>query len=95
MNKAHFQTMFSSTSGVVYRFLGELPVNANPVAIITEQFITDSGENLMSTVVVEVPNQYILYTDSLEVVTSESFEFITDLTPDEVILPVVQPVEGQ
>ena len=91
--------MFSTTSGNVYRFTGD--VGENPVSVITECFIQDSGQNLMSIVVVEMPNQYVLYTDLTEVVTSDNFELITDLVPDVVVIPEVseppdeQPPEGQ
>jgi hypothetical protein len=98
MNKPHFQTMFSSTSGMVYQFLGEIPDGAKPVAVITEMFNEDSGQDLMSTVVVEMDNRYVLYTDLLEVVTSDNFELVTDLTPDVVVIPEPltdeQPPEG-
>jgi hypothetical protein len=85
MNKAHFQTMFGVTTGNVYRFLGEIIESQDPVALITEQFISDAGINTISTVVVETQDVFILYTSLDTVVTSDSFEFLTDLVPDPVV----------
>ena len=77
--------MFGATTGNVYRFVGEIPESQDPVALITEQFISDAGTNVMGTVVVETQDMFVLYTSLDTVVTSESFEFLTDLVPDPVV----------
>ena len=83
--------MFSSTSGNVYRFIGEVADGENPIAVITEKFIGSAGVDLMSIVVVQTNNMFVLYTDLLETVTSTDFEFLTDLTPD----PIIEQVAYQ
>lgn len=88
--------MFSTTSGNIYRFMGEVDDGENPTAIITEKFISAAGQDLMSIVVVQANNMFVLYTDLLETITSADFEFLTDLTPDVIIETVVaieQPPE--
>jgi hypothetical protein len=95
MNKAHFQTMFSSISGNVYRFVGSVTEGENPIAVITEKFIISAGVNSISTVVVQTKGMYVLYSNLLDLVESDDFQFITDLTPDPIIEisdPVEEPV---
>lgn len=87
--------MFSSTSGNIYQFAGEVTDGENPVAAITEKFINAAGISLMSIVVVPYNNMFILYTDFNEVVSDSDFEFLTDLTPDVVpeVIVTEQPPE--
>jgi hypothetical protein len=95
MNKSIYQTMFSSTFGNIYQFVGEVIDGENPVASITEKFIKAAGSNLMSIVVVQYNNTFILYTDFNEAVSDSDFEFLTDLTPDVVpeVIVTEQPPE--
>lgn len=95
MNKSFFQTMFSSTSGNVYRFIGEVAEGENPIAVITEKFIVVAETKLMSTVVVQTNNMFVLFTNLVETIMSPDFELLTDLTPDPIIEPdvVEQPPE--
>ena len=95
MNKSFFQTMFSSTSGNVYRFNGEVTDGENPIAVITEKFIEAARTDSISTVVVQTNNIFVLFTNLLETITSPDFELLTDLTPDPIIEPVAveQPPE--
>jgi hypothetical protein len=85
MNKAHFQTMFGTTTGNVYRFVGEIPEEQDPTSLMTEKIIEASGTNLASIVVVNTRNMFVLYSDFTGILTSSDFELITDLTPDPVI----------
>jgi len=95
MNKAHFQSMFGSTKGAVYRFVGEVPKGQNPTAVITEKFISSFGSDSMSLVVVETNNMYVLFTDLSGLVTSDDFNLLSDLTPDPVIEPIVEAITDQ
>ena len=91
MNKAHYQSMFGSTKGAVYRFIGEVPEGQDPTALITEKFIEESGTNLVSIVVVNTNNMFVLYSDFGGVLSSSDFTLITDLTPDPVIEITPEP----
>ena len=94
MQKTLFQSMFSSTSGNVYKFTGEILDGENPTSTITEKFIDAAGINLMSIVVVQIQGSFVVYTDLTDVIVSENFEFLTDLLPDPVIEPgVITPTE--
>jgi hypothetical protein len=96
MNKAHFQAMFGSTKGAVYRLIGEVPEEQDPTILMTEKFIEAAGTNLVSIVVVSTSNMFVLYSDFDGVLSSNDFEIITDLTPDAVIAttePEVTPPE--
>lgn len=100
MNKAHFQTMFGATTGNVYQFVGEIPESQDPVALITEKFIQAIGTDLVSIVVVNTKNIFIVYTDCTDIVEDMDFVLITDLTPDPIIeQPVIVaediPAEGE
>lgn len=93
MNKALFQSMFSSLSGNIYSFSGKISKTADPTAVITEKFVTAAGSNLMSIVVVETRGIFVVYTDLLDLVTSIDFTFLTDLTPDVIVEPVEEITE--
>jgi hypothetical protein len=100
MNKVHFQTMFGTTTGNVYRFVGEIPESQDPAALITEKFIQVIGTDLVSIVVVNTKNIFIVYTNYTDIVEDMDFVLITDLTPDPIIeQPVIiaedVPVEGE
>lgn len=77
--------MFGSTKGAVYRFISEVPEGQDPTALITEKFIEASGTNLVSIVVVNTNNMFVLYSDFDGLISSSDFELITDLIPDPVI----------
>jgi hypothetical protein len=91
MNKAHFQTMFGTTTGNVYQFVGEITESQDPTSLMTEKFIEASGTNLVSIVVVNTSNMFVLYSDFDGVLSSNDFEIITDLTPDPVIEITPEP----
>lgn len=86
--------MFGSTTGNVYRFVGEIPESQDPVALITENFIQAIGTDLVSMVVVETNNTFMVYVNSTELIEDSEFMLVADLTPDPIIeLPVVVPEE--
>jgi len=86
--------MFGSTTGTVYRFVGEILESHDPIALITEKFIQALGTDLVSIVVVETNNMFMVYVNSTELVEDPEFVLMADLTPDPIIeLPVVVPEE--
>lgn len=94
MNKSHYQTMFGTTTGTVYQFVGEIPEGQDTTSVITEKFIEASGTNLASIVVVSTRNMFVLYSDFTGILSSSDFELITDLTPDPVIETTIPESEA-
>lgn len=93
MNKAYFQSMFGSTKGAVYHFIGEVPEEQDPTSLITEKFIETAGTNLVSIVVVNTNGMFVVYSDFDGEVSSSNFELVTPLIPDPVIeIVITEPV---
>lgn len=86
MNKNFLQRVFNSTSGQVYTYSG-----TGSLAEITEKFVTAAGNNLLNTMVVELPQfgATVVYSDTEVTVNSSEFTLLTDLIPD----PEPAPVE--
>jgi len=77
--------MFNVKAGNVYRFLGEITDGQDPTSVITEKFITAIGTDLVSIVVVSAKGEFVVYSDCVNALTTEDFEFVTNLIPDLVI----------
>jgi len=99
MNKEFLKTIFHSDVGHVYEYTGAVPEgiaaeSPEMSAHVTEDFIKGHGDNLISTMVVQLPymnNKIVLYCNSAtDVNTSDEFVLLTSLVPDVVIEPVVE-----
>jgi hypothetical protein len=104
MNKDFLKTIFHSDVGHVYEYIGTVPDGLNPEspemsAHVTEDFIKGHGDNLISTMVVQLPyqnNKIILYCNSIaDVNTSDEFVLLTSLVPDVVIEPTVEETQQE
>ena len=92
MNKEFFQTIFNQKMGYVYCYKGSVPEGESRDHYITEQFAQAAGNNLVSTVVVELPTFGItvIYNHSeTNDISSPNFEVMTDLVPDPIPEPPV------
>ena len=92
MNKEFFQSIFNQKMGYVYCYKGSVPEGESRDHYITEQFAQAAGSNLVSTVVVELPNFGItvIYNHANENnISSANFELMTDLVPDPIPEPQV------
>ena len=92
MNKEFFQSIFNQKMGYVYCYKGSVPEGESRDHYITEQFAQAAGSNLVSTVVVELPNFGItvIYNHAEENnINSADFELMTDLVPDPIPEPPV------
>lgn len=85
MNKAYFQTMFGTTAGNVYQYVGTIPAEQDPTSVITEKFIQCVGEAPGSIVVVEVKHIIVVFSNNIVEINSSDFQLITGLEPDPVI----------
>lgn len=82
------------TSGYIYRFTGTVPADQNVTAYVTGKFVEATGDNITSTVVVEVQNSIIIYVDWPEdKMNSADFELLADLVPEPE--PVVEPTPAE
>jgi hypothetical protein len=104
MNKDFLRTIFHSDVGHVYEYIGTVPEGLDPEspemsAHVTEDFIKGHGDNLVSTMVVQLPyqnNKIILYCNSdTNINTSDEFVLLTDLVPDVVIESVVEETQEE
>lgn len=80
MNKVFLQRVFNTKSGKVYTYSG-----AGTHTEITEKFVAAAGNNLLDTMVVQLPQfgaTVVYVNDSTVEVISREFELFTDLTPD-------------
>lgn len=94
MNKDFLQRVFNAKTGQVFVYSG---TGSN--AEITEQFVAAAGNNLLDTVVVNLPQfgSTVIYVNDMTItVDSGLFTLFTDLIPDPE--PVVEepaaPTEG-
>jgi len=97
MNKDFLQRAFNSKSGQVYAYTGTIPNGVSVPVHVTEQFVSATGNNLLNTVVIPLPQfgSTVIYVDSDSMtVNSEEFVFLTDLIPDPEP-EVVPPAEGE
>jgi len=94
MNKDFLKTIFHSDVGHVYEYIGIVPEGLDPEsseisAHVTEDFIKGHGDNLISTMVVQLPyqnNKIILYCNNEnDINVSDEFILITKLVPDVVV----------
>ena len=104
MNKGFLKTIFHSDVGHVYEYIGTLPeeieVESTEMSIhVTEDFIRGHGDNLVSTMVVQLPqfnNKILLFCNSVtDVNVSDEFVLLTDLIPDPIIEPVVEETPAE
>jgi hypothetical protein len=104
MNKDFLKTIFHSDVGYVYDYIGTVPEGLDPEspemsAHVIEDFIKGHGDNLVSTMVVQLPyqnNKIILYCNSEnDVNVSDEFVLLTDLVPDVVIESVVEETQEE
>ena len=103
MNKDFLKTIFHSDVGHVYEYIGTVPEGLDPespemCAHVTEDFIKGHGDNLVSTMVVQLPyqnNKIILYcNDETDLNTSDEFVLLASLVPD-VIPEVVEETQEE
>jgi hypothetical protein len=99
MNKDFFKTIFHSDVGHVYEYIGVLPDDVDPESSamnihVTEDFVRGHGDNMVSTMIVRLPNfnnKIVLFCNSVtDVNVSDEFVLLTNLVPDPVV-EVVQP----
>lgn len=92
MNKSYFQSMFSSTIGCVYEYLGSIPEESTPLIHITQELISIMGSDLFSIVVSISNGKNVVYTNNPIAVEHQEFQLLVNLTPDPVFIPE-PPVE--
>jgi hypothetical protein len=93
MNKTFLQTMFSSKNGRVYKWTHDVQADTDPVSEITESFLQHT-EIETSVVVVCYQQNYLVYSDYQSLVESADFTLVTELYPDEILLPVQNDTQG-
>lgn len=87
--------MFCANAGRVYKFVGNVPAEQSPSVYVTEQFLGSVVHpSSTSTVVVEVQDQIVLFTNTVEDINGAAFVLLADLAP-EVIVVEEQPAPAE
>jgi hypothetical protein len=95
MDKQYFQRMFCANAGRVYKFVGSVPAEQSPSVYVTEQFLGSVVRpSSTSTVVVEVQDQIVLFTNTVEDINDAAFVLLADLAP-EVVVVEEQPAPAE
>ena len=104
MDKTFLKNIFHSDVGYVYEYKGSVPSDVEAestelCAYVTEEFINGHGDNLVATMVVQLPfnnNRILLYCNNdTDINTSDNFMLITDLIPDVIVTESVTPPEEE
>lgn len=104
MNKDFLKNIFHADVGHVYEYIGTVPEGLDPESVemcahVTEDFIKGHGDNLVSTMVVQLPyqnNKIILYcNDETDLNNSSEFILLTNLVPDPVVEETQEEIQEE